>query len=119
MSSPDENFTLNTRGKRPSFFQTAETDALMTALLETMSQLWATRSQVRVLQQLLLEKGVLTQKDLDQFEFGDAERMKDHQSMQEFFSDAFRAMSASTQSIDSRQKEIDQYEGYNTDKSDP
>ena len=50
MTSADQNFNLNTRGKRPSFFEADETDALMTALLETMSQLWATRNQVTVLQ---------------------------------------------------------------------
>ena len=37
---------LNTRGKRPKFFENAESEVLMTALLETMSELWATRERL-------------------------------------------------------------------------
>ncbi len=36
---------LDTRRKRPHFFANPEVDALMTALLETMSQAWVTRER--------------------------------------------------------------------------
>lgn len=108
MSTEDQNFTLDTRGKRPSFFQTPETDAIMTALLETMSQLWATRNQVRMLEKLLVEKSIITREELDMFDFNDTEKTNDNQALQEFFADAFRAMGASVQSIDSRQAEVDE-----------
>ena len=65
MTSADHNFNLNTRGKRPAFFESSETDALMTALLETMSQLWATRAQVNLLQKALIGKGLLTAEELE------------------------------------------------------
>ena len=105
---------MDTRGKRPSFFQSPETDAVMTALLETMSQLWATRNQVRILEKLLIEKSVITQDELDIFDFNGTEKSQDNQAMQDFFADEFRAMGASVQSIDSRQKEVDQAQSSNT-----
>jgi hypothetical protein len=114
VSNTDKVFTLDTRGKRPSFFNAPETDAVMTALLETMSQLWATRNQVRTLEQLLIEKSVITREELERFDFNTSEKTKDNQAMLDFFSDAFRAMGASVQSIDSRQKDVDEAQGYNT-----
>ncbi|WP_414982120.1 hypothetical protein [Congregibacter sp.] len=108
----DETINVDTRGKRPAFFESAEGDALMTALLETMSQLWATRMQVRTLKELLIQKGVLSAEELEQFELSDSDKQQDQQLMQEFFADAFRTMGAPTQSIDSRQKEVDKFQGY-------
>ena len=107
MTSADQNFNLNTRGKRPSFFEADETDALMTALLETMSQLWATRNQVTVLQKILIEKGLLSKEELEKFVLSDSEKVEEHKVMQAFFSDAFRAMGSATQSLESRQRDID------------
>lgn len=106
------SINMDARGKRPAFFESAEVDALMTALLETMSQLWATRNHVRTLEQLLVDKGIVTAQDLQQFDLSDTEKEQDQQAMQEFFSDAFRAMGVATQSIDSRQKEVDKFQGY-------
>tara|TARA_B110000238_G_C16035530_1_gene399460 strand:+ start:514 stop:891 length:378 start_codon:yes stop_codon:yes gene_type:complete len=107
-SNTDQNFTMDTRGKRPSFFHSPETDAVMTALLETMSQLWATRNQVQILEKLLIQKSVITQDELDIFDFNITEKARDNQAMQDFFADAFRAMGASVQSIDSRNQEVDE-----------
>ena len=113
MTKKDQNFTLNTRGDRPTFFENSGTDAVMTALLETMSQLWATRNQVRMLEQLLIDKSLITREELETFDFNSAEKIKDYQSMQDFFRDAFRAMGASGQSVDSRQREVDVENGSN------
>jgi len=113
MTKKDQNFTLNTRGDRPTFFENSGTDAVMTALLETMSQLWATRNQVRMLEQLLIDKSLITREELETFDFNSAEKIKDYQSMQDFFRDAFRAMGASGQSVDSRQREVDGENGSN------
>jgi len=113
MTKKEQNFTLNTRGDRPTFFENSETDAVMTALLETMSQLWATRNQVRMLEQLLIDKSLITREELETFDFNSAEKIKDYQSMQDFFRDAFRAMGASGQSVDSRQREVDGENGSN------
>lgn len=112
-SPDDSNLQMDTRGRRPAFFESAEIDAVMTALLETMSQLWATRNQVRTLEQLLVDKAIFTTEELQQFNLPETEKEKDQQAMQEFFADAFRAMGAATQSIDSRQKEVDKFQGYN------
>jgi hypothetical protein len=113
-SNTDQNFTMDTRGKRPSFFHSPETDAVMTALLETMSQLWATRNQVQILEKLLIQKSVITQDELDIFDFNITEKAQDNQAMQDFFADAFRAMGASVQSIDSRNQEVDEAQNSTT-----
>ena len=117
MTSADQNFNLNARGKRPSFFDAAETDALMTALLETMSQLWATRNQVNILQKTLIGRGLLTEDDLEKVLLTDAEKAEDHEALQSFFTDAFRSMGVATQSLDSRQKEIDRLQDDDKDNS--
>ena len=114
MTNADQNFNLNARGKRPSFFEAAETDALMTALLETMSQLWATRNQVNVLQKVLIGRGLLSASELDEFLSTDADKAEDHEAMQNFFADAFRSMGIATQSLESRQKEIDRLQDEDT-----
>jgi len=113
MTNKDQHFILDTRGDRPTFFENSETDAVMTALLETMSQLWATRNQVRMLEQLLIDKSFITREDLDVFDFNATQKIKDYQSMQDFFTDAFRAMGASGQSVDSKQREVDEENGSN------
>ena len=113
-SNTDQNFTMDTRGKRPSFFHSPETDAVMTALLETMSQLWATRNQVQILEKLLIQKSVITQDELDIFDFNITEKARDNQAMQDFFADAFRAMGASVQSIDSKNQEVDEAQNSTT-----
>lgn len=111
-SVDNDDIQLDTRGRRPAFFEAAEVDALMTALLETMSQLWATRSQVHTLEQILLDKAIVTAEELERFELPERQKEKDRQSMQEFFKDAFRALGAEFQSIDNRQKEIDKFQAY-------
>ena len=107
-----DDVQIDTRGSRVTFFESAEVDALMTALLETMSQLWATRGHVRILEQLLVSKGLMTSEELQQFDLPEFEKEKDQQSLQAFFADAFRAMGATTQSIDGRQKEVDRFQNY-------
>ena len=119
MTSADQNFNLNTRGKRPAFFERSETDALMTALLETMSQLWATRDQVNLLQKALIAKGLLTAEELENIERSDNEKADEHQAMQNFFADAFRSMGVQTQSLASRQKEIDDLQVENKNEAVP
>jgi hypothetical protein len=106
--------TLDTRGKRPAFFESADVDALMTALLESMSQLWAARTQIRNLEQLLIKKGVIDSEELAQFTLPSTEKEKDQEAMQAFFADAFRAMLGGSQTIDNRQTEIDKFQNHKT-----
>ena len=108
----DGAMILDTRGKRPIFFESAHVDALMTALLESMSQLWAARTQIRSLEQLLIKKGVIDSEELAQFTLPSAEKEKDQEAMQAFFADAFRAMLSGSQTIDNRQTEIDKFQNH-------
>ena len=105
---------LDTRGKRPIFFESAHVDALMTALLESMSQLWATRTQVRHLEQLLIGKGIVGVEELAKFTLSSSEKEKDQEAMQAFFADAFRTMISGSQTIDSRQAEMDEFQNDKT-----
>ena len=114
--SDESGLQMDTRGRRPAFFESAETDALMTALLETMSQLWATRSRIRALEQILIDKAITTAEELEAFDFSQAEKENDRQFMEDFFKDAFRAMGAEFQSIDNRQTEVDRFQNYQADK---
>ena len=110
----DGAILLDTRGKRPIFFESVHVDALMTALLESMSQLWATRTQVRHLEQLLIGKGIVGVEELAKFTLSSSEKEKDQEAMQAFFADAFRTMISGSQTIDSRQAEIDEFQNDKT-----
>ena len=86
----------------------------MTALLESMSQLWATRTQVRHLEQLLIGKCIVGVEELAKFTLSSSEKEKDQEAMQAFFADAFRTMISGSQTIDSRQAEIDEFQNDKT-----
>ncbi|MEM9302196.1 MAG: hypothetical protein AAGE01_08810 [Pseudomonadota bacterium] len=50
---------------RVSFFDQPDTDVLMTAVLELMSELWVNRQQQETLRAAMIEKGVVTADELD------------------------------------------------------
>ncbi|MHA7816981.1 MAG: hypothetical protein ACX93N_10940 [Pseudohaliea sp.] len=100
---------LDTRGSRPAFFSSPDLDAMMTALLETMSQLWATRDYARALEKLLVEKGVLGEGELDAMDWTAEENLRNHAAREAFFADAFRAIGADFQGARQRTAEIDEH----------
>jgi hypothetical protein len=100
---------LDTRGSRPAFFADPDLDAMMTVLLETMSQLWATRDYAHALEKLLVEKGVLAAGELDDVEWSAEEYASNHQARNAFFVDAFRAIGADFQGARQRTREIDEH----------
>ena len=105
----DETLVLDTRGTRPAFFSDPDLDAMMTALLETMSQLWATRDYAHALEKLLVEKGLIEAGELDALAWGAEEATQNHAARAAFFDDAFRAVGARYQKAKSRTREIDEF----------
>ena len=103
----DKPQSLDTRGTRPAFFSDCDLDALMTALLETMSQLWATRDYAHAMEKLLVEKGVLKAGELDALDWNDEEYAQNHAAREAFFADAFRAIGADFQGTRQPTVEID------------
>lgn len=104
----DRAQTYDTRGSRPAFFSNPDLDAMMTALLETMSQLWATRDYAHALEKLLVEKGVLSEGELDAMDWTAEESSANHAAREAFFADAFRAIGADFQGVRQRTSEIDE-----------
>lgn len=104
----DEALSIDTRGSRPAFFADADLDAMMTALLETMSQLWATRDYAHALEKLLVEKGVIDAGELDALEWDPAEQGANAAARAAFLADAFRAIGADFQGTNRRTREIDE-----------
>lgn len=102
--------TLYAKGKRPHFFDNQEIDALMTALLETMSQAWAVRDHVRSLEKVLVDKGVLDAGEVEALVWPEADQMQAFMDQQAFLKDAFRAVSAKMQTLDEREQDIDTFQ---------
>lgn len=98
---------MEARGKRPQFFDSAETDALMTALLETMSQLWATRERLAALERVLQEAGLIEAGAVEGQALTAEDEARLEASRQAFVADAFRALSADFQSLEAQAAEID------------
>jgi len=109
MSDP-QDIPLDTRGSRPSFFDSSTQDVFMTALLETMSQLWATRDYAAGLEKLLVEKGVIEAGELDALKWSAEEAAANGARRAAFLEDAFRAVNADFTSVDSRNRQIDSFD---------
>ncbi|MFT6287222.1 MAG: hypothetical protein ACJA09_001976 [Alcanivorax sp.] len=106
----DQDIPMDTRGSRPSFFDSVSQDVFMTALLETMNQLWATRDYAYGLEKLLVEKGVIAEGDLDALRWTTEEEVANDAGRQAFLKDAFRAVNADFTSIEKRSKQIDDFD---------
>lgn len=98
---------LDARGKRPKFFENAETDVLMTALLETMSQLWATRERLAALERVLEEAGLIGAGAVERQALTAEDEARLAESRQAFLADAFRALGADFQSLKARAADMD------------
>ncbi len=105
----DQTVPLDTRGSRPSFFDHVSQDVFMTALLEVMSQLWATRDYATALEKLLVEKGVIEPGELEALQWSAEEEAANEARREAFLKDAFRAINADFTSIDRRNREIDEF----------
>jgi hypothetical protein len=108
--SEAQDIPLDTRGSRPSFFDSATQDVFMTALLETMSQLWATRDYAAGLEKLLVEKGVLEAGELDAMKWSAEEAAANESRRAAFLQDAFRAVNADFTTVDKRNRMIDDFD---------
>jgi hypothetical protein len=105
-----QEIQFDTRGSRPSFFDSATQDVFMTALLETMSQLWATRDYAAGLEKLLVEKGVLEAGELDAMKWSAEEAAANEARRSAFLQDAFRAVNADFTTVDKRNRMIDNFD---------
>ena len=105
--SQEEEVPLDTRGSRPAFFDSVSQDIFMTALLEVMSQLWATRDYAAALEKLLIEKGIIGADELENLRWSAEEEAANEARREAFLKDAFRAVNADFTSLDRRKQEID------------
>ncbi len=98
---------LDTKGRRPHFFDDPAIDAVMTAMLELMSENFALKERLFALEHALERSGLITAEELETIELPEEARIKLAGEQQAFFQDAFRALNADHQSPASRQAEID------------
>ncbi len=54
-------------GGRKAFFENAESDRLLAMLMQLVTEHWALRERALVLEKLLVDKGILTEGELDAF----------------------------------------------------
>ncbi len=101
---------LDTRGKRPTFFDSPDVDSLMTALLQTMAELWATKERNRALEQALVEAGIIGADAVENVILPEALQATMDSDQQAFLKDAFRSIGAEFESLSQRQASIDQFQ---------
>jgi hypothetical protein len=105
-----DDIQFDTRGSRPSFFDNATQDVFMTALLETMSQVWAARDYAAGLEKLLVEKGLIEAGELEALRWSAAEEAANEARREAFLKDAFRAVNADFTTVARRNEEIDSFD---------
>ena len=105
-----DDINMDTRGSRPAFFDSSTQDVFMTALLETMSQLWATRDYAMALEKLLVEKKVIEAGELDALRWTAEEEAANEKRREAFLKDAFRAVNADFTSVEKRNRDIDGFD---------
>ncbi|MFK7828603.1 MAG: hypothetical protein AB8B57_02380 [Congregibacter sp.] len=105
--SDTNDIPLDTRGSRPAFFDNVSQDVFMTALLEVMSQLWATRDYAASLEKLLIEKNLIAADELQKLQWSTEEEAANEARREAFLKDAFRAVNADFTSIEKRNQQID------------
>lgn len=101
---------IDARGARPVFFENPETDALMTALLEVMSQLWVNRDYTLALEKALVERGVLPNDAVSKVRWTDEEQAASAKVQNELLRDAMRAVGVPLQRLSEREAEIDSFQ---------
>ncbi|MEM8814638.1 MAG: hypothetical protein AAFX56_15300 [Pseudomonadota bacterium] len=60
------------KGGRSAFFENAESDRLLAMLMQLVTEHWALRERALVLETVLVEKGVLSKDELDQYRADEA-----------------------------------------------
>lgn len=106
---------LDTRGKRVKFFANAESEVLMTALLETMSELWATRERLLALERVLQEAGLVAGGAVEGHVLSKEDETSLAKSRQAFLTDAFRALAAEFQTPEERAADIQEFQNHSRD----
>ena len=98
---------LDIKGRRPSFFGDPAIDSLMTALLETMSENHALRERVYAMETVLVEKGIISDGDVETAQLSEGFAQKLASEQQDFLHDAFRALNADFHSRAAHQAAVD------------
>lgn len=98
---------LDTKGKRPAFFEDPAIDCVMTALLEVMAENWTLKERMLAMEKALITNGTLSADDIEAVEWT-AEEAAEHAAMrQRSLEDAFRALNSRFHSIPKRKDLID------------
>lgn len=98
---------LDTKGKRPTFFNDKAVDALMTTVLEVMAENWTLKERLFALEKALVETGVLTSDSVENVTWSDKEKMAHETERQRILTDAFRALNSEFVGRAARQQDID------------
>ena len=98
---------LDTKGKRPTFFNDKAVDALMTIVLEIMAENWTLKERLFALEKTLVDKGVLEVDSVEKVTWSDSEKMAHETERQRILTDAFRALNSEFVGRAARQKDID------------
>jgi len=98
---------LDTKGKRPAFFNDEALDAMMTALLETMAENWTLRERLYAFEKTLTENNLISEDAIENVTWTDAEKMDHELERQRILTDAFRALKGQFTGRSARQSEID------------
>jgi len=98
---------IDTKGKRPAFFEDPAIDTVMTVMLEVMTENWTMRERLYALEKALTASGALPPNAVDDVKWSDTEKMAHEGERQRILNDAFRALNRSFVSRTDRQKDID------------
>ncbi len=67
-AAAEERLSRRVKGGRKYFFQDSATDALLASLLKLMGEHWVVRERLMSLETLILQKGLASREEIDDFE---------------------------------------------------
>jgi len=98
---------LDTQGKRPAFFTDPVIDAMMTAVLEVMTENWSLKERLYALEKTLTENGVIASDAVESVTWS-ADDIQAHEvERQRILKDAFRALQGDFVGRSARVSDID------------
>ena len=85
---------LNSRNKRPQFFDDQGIDPLVTMNMELMAELWVVKERQFVLESLIAESGMNVKERIESYRFSDAEQQELEAARRKYVETLMRAFSA-------------------------
>ncbi len=105
MSDDESKLRYSVRGKKSRFFESEGVDELISICMSIAQELWVVKEELTLLKNLTLNKGLLTQKELEKFKFSIKQKTELDRENKEFIDRIFFTLRESVEAVETNQNE--------------